>query len=162
MREGRPKDVGVGADAVAGCRRLANHQQATGDPRRPAALLADASGESDLPIERPDHGLDVRDDGLHLDHEERGARCVPGENVDRAALAVPAEGDLDRDDPAQLVEQSDDLVDERRVRGIEQPIQALAVPPNANVEIGAQGGARCVDVGERNASKEAPLDPRVL
>jgi len=45
---------------------------------------------------------------------------------------------------------------------VEQSLETLAVPPNANVEIGAEGGAGGLDVDERDAPELAPLDPRVL
>ena len=59
----------------------------------------DVGRQPRLAIERPQHRLEVRHDGLDLDDEERSGRWVEGEDVDRAAFAADVERHLGGDLP---------------------------------------------------------------
>jgi hypothetical protein len=143
-------------------RAVSNHEQASDEVRLPATRPADHVAEACFAIVRGDRRLGIRDDRLDLDDEERLGAGVPPNNIDRATLAEMAEGDLDGRLPAMRVEQADDLVDQPGVRRIEESVEALAMPPNTHVEIGAQRVARRLDMGERHPPDLASLDPRAL
>ena len=91
----------------------------------------DLSRQSFLPIKRDERGLDVGNDGFHLDDEHDALFWMEGEHIDRTALAVDAEADLGRDKPFGDAERSDDGFDDCRVLSIEEPIQTFAVPRQA-------------------------------
>jgi hypothetical protein len=87
---------------------------------------------------------------------------VPAEDVDRASLAEVIERHFHRRLPTIALEHPNDGVDELGVRRVEEAIEALAMPSDADVKIGAERGANGLDVGERRASKPASLEPRDL
>ena len=90
------------------------------------------------------------------------ADSIPAEDVDGATLAEVAEGDFDRRLPAAPVEGAEHLVDKGCVGSIEQAIQRLAMPSNAEVDVGAESRS-CRDKRlDRDASKLPALDAPVL
>ena len=143
-------------------RCLGDHEEPSHDTGVPATATANPRRQPELPIERRDRGLRIRNHGLDLDHEQGTSGLHPSEDIDGATLAEVAEGDFDRRLPAALVERAEHLVDKGRVGSIEQAIQRLAVPSNADVDVGAEGRS-CRDKRlDRDASKLPALDAPVL
>jgi hypothetical protein len=71
----------------------------------------------------------------------RSAR-VPGEDVDHAAFAVDRERDLGFDGPRRQVvaEHPGDLLVQRGVPGIEEPVEIARAPPRDQVDPDVEGG----------------------
>ncbi|MDO8485692.1 MAG: hypothetical protein Q7S35_12200 [Candidatus Limnocylindrales bacterium] len=56
------------------------------------------------------------------------------QDVDRSSLTSDGVRRLDDRLPAEVLEATDDLLDESRVGGVEEPIQAFAVPADAHID----------------------------
>ena len=109
----------------------------TRDSKRiPTAALDDLPGKSDLPIERPDEFVDVRDVGLELDDQQRSVAGVPGDDVDHAALRVDREGDFGGELPLRqrFPEPGSDRVVQRGVPSIEESIEVASPPSSKEVD----------------------------
>jgi hypothetical protein len=63
---------------------------------------------------------------------------MPAEHVDRATLPEHVERDFERGPPTFARKESDDPLNNRGMRLVEEKIEALASPANPNVEIGAE------------------------
>src|SRR3954452_18531119 len=100
----------------------------------PAPLGGDPAGEPRLAVERDEHRLQIREDGLHLDDEERAALPVARKDIDRAALAVDRKRDLGQDVPSRALQDSDHALDGCGMAGVEQPVEVLALPREPDVE----------------------------
>mgnify|MGYP000011634088 CR=1 FL=1 len=94
---------------------LGDHDPGGDGHRVPAALPGNAPGETPLSIQAREQLLDVHELGLQLDHEHDPLPRVPGEDVDRAALAEYRECDLRVVQPAVVGEVPGELVVELRV-----------------------------------------------
>ena len=105
----------------------------------PAALVRDARGETNLPIQRRKHRLDIRHDGLHLDQEEHPSCRVPRENIKRASLASDHERDLSGDVPAYGSKPAHHHVHEPCMRRIEHPIHRFAIPAEPEIQACSEG-----------------------
>ena len=143
-------------------RRLGDHEEPSHDTGVPATVTANPRRQPELPIERRDHRLRVRNHGFDLDHEQGTSGLQPAEDVDGATLAEVAEGNFDRRLPAALVERAEHLVDKGRVGSIEQAIQRLAMPSNPDVEVSAERRSCRDERLDRDASKLSALDAPVL
>jgi hypothetical protein len=89
-------------------------------------------GEPHLAIKHHQGRLQIAEDRLHLDHEEEAFERMPGQYVDRAALAANLEAHFGFDDPPSSEQPSDSVVDQRRVCAVEEPIDRLASPVDPN------------------------------
>lgn len=81
-----------------------------------------------------EHGLQVGNDGLDLDHEERSARGVEPQDVDRAALTTDVERDLGRDQPVVGRKELQGPIDEFCMTSIEHPIETFSLPQESDVD----------------------------
>jgi hypothetical protein len=151
----------VPSHAITGRRPIRDHQE-PGDPGRdPAAVPDDPRRQPSLPIE-PDHrAAGIPDRRLDLDDGQHAPRAMPGQHVDRTALAVDRKGDLDGRFPAGADEQGDGPVDDARVPFINEPVEALAAPPQLEVEPGVEGVDGRDQVAERHAPDLASFDSAV-
>jgi len=111
-------------------------------------------------IERYQGCLNVRYDGLDLDDEKNPRDGVECQNIDRSALAPHVERHLGRDEPAGSGEQAHDLLDQRRVVGIEEAIETLAVPREPADHPGAKRPRDLFERLDGHAVGMALLDPR--
>ncbi len=87
---------------------------------------------------------------------------MPTQHVHGTTVPVVIERPLDGRLPARLGKEPNHQVDEVCVRGDEQSVQAFAVPPDANVEVGAEYRTGGFKISERKAAQGAALDPPVL
>ena len=124
-----------------------------------------------------EHRLVVGHDRLDLDHEDLPGHPMTPEYVDGASFARDRERNLDRDVPVVRGQELDDSLDQARVGRVEQPIQALGVPAEADVESRVErdcnpgqgrqrysAGASALDVRndrstDRGAPREVDLTP---
>jgi len=126
----------------------------------PLSLCRDERGEARLPVECREHRLDIRDDRLHLDHEERPGWRMPGQNVDRAALAVAGERHLDRRVPPPCTEHLDSPLDERGMRRVEESVERLSPPREDDVHLHPERTGEAHEGIDPQAAGLAKLDPR--
>lgn len=98
----------------------------------PAALAGNGRPNPRLAMDTGQGRLDVRHDGLDLDHEQDARDRVPRKDVDRAALARDLEGHLRECDSALDGKQTEHLLDHPGVIAIEQTIELLALPQDPN------------------------------
>ena len=98
----------------------------------PIPLAGDLAGEPSLPVERDEHGLQVGNHGLDLDDQQRTGRWMEREHVDRPTLPTNRERHLDRRTPAGADQQLEGRIHERGVSLIQQSVQALAIPEQAD------------------------------
>lgn len=106
-----------------------HHDQASDPERAPAALGAkQLTGEAPLTIHAGHQRLHVIDPGLHLDDEQRPTARMPRDDVNRAALAVVAEGVLEDHLPAVTSQDGDDIVHEPGMISVAKPIRLSSVP----------------------------------
>ncbi len=121
-------------DPTPRSRRISDHQQPRDASAIPSPGTCDLGRQPSLAIDPGKRRLRVGYDRLDLRHED-DARCrVEPKHVDRPALTPDGERHLDVGDPPRGTESDDQLVDESGMRLVEQPVQAFAVPPKANVE----------------------------
>ena len=99
--------------------------------------------EPDLPIEWRQHPLDVGDDRLHLDDQERGGQSVPRHDIDRSTLAADIERGLGHYLPSGAPQEREELLGDLSVVGIEE-----GDPP---LRRASRGGPR----GERRAPPQS-------
>jgi hypothetical protein len=115
-------------------RRRSDDEQTADRPANPAAVAADLGGQAHLSVKGMDRRLRIGHDRLDLDHEQRCRRPVERQDVDRAPLAAYRERSLDDRFPANVLKPKDNLFDESRVSRVEESIQTLAMPPDADVK----------------------------
>jgi hypothetical protein len=106
--------------------------------------------------------LGIWDDGLDLHDQEHPPSLMPAQDVDGSPLTEVVEGHLDRRLPTGVRDHSNHMFDKGRMGGIEEPIEAFAVPSNANVELGRKGGADGLDIRQHDPIHLATLDPGAL
>lgn len=85
---------------------------------------------------------------------------MEGEDIDRPALPMNVEGHLRGDFPGRIAQEPQDRVGEIGMRGIEEPIERLAVPQDPHVQGGTQSAR---DADERPYSDRlgaTAFDPR--
>ncbi len=107
---------------------LTDDQEPSYARRFPPETARYQRGEAHLAIEHHQGRLEIAKDRLHLDHEENVLAGMPGQYVDRAALTADLEAHFGFGDPSSTEQASDTVVDQRRVRAIEEPIDRLASP----------------------------------
>ena len=131
----------VGLDPTSVCSAVGNDQPRGHRARCPAPGCADDRRQSSLSIERPDQFVDVGELRLQLDDEQRTPGLMPPEDVDHAALAVDREGHLRRKDPAgpRCLEPPGNLLVERRVPTVHQPIEVAGTPSGDQIHADLQG-----------------------
>lgn len=94
--------------------------------------------EPHLDVDRSKQSLDIDDDGLDLDNEQRPGGGVVCQNVDASALPVLTEGHLDPHDPAGRLELAREQCLKCGVPGIEKPIQLAAAPSAVHLQINVE------------------------
>ena len=72
--------------------------------------------------------LNVCQRGLHLDDEQDPLPRVPCEHVDRSTISIHVERELRKDFPLQITQRTDDVLHDRRVGLVEEPIALPATP----------------------------------
>src|SRR5256885_17194025 len=89
---------------------------------------------------------------------------MQGENIDGAPLAADRERDLNPDSETMGAKPLNHDFDDRRMRLIQQPIEALAMPPDAKLNLRVNGRADGMQRAERDPADAPQLDPadRVL
>lgn len=105
-------------------------------------------------------GLAVRNHGFDFDHEDDSCRPMKREHIDRPSPAPDRERDFDRDLPSGCAKQEDDQLNQLGMGFIEEPIQLLTVPPNANVDRSADGSSNADEGTDRHGLEHPALDAR--
>ena len=88
------------------------------------------------------------------------AHGVPREDIDRPALRPDPEGRFRNGRPAGDLESSDHCVHEMRVIAVEQAIEVLALPHDAQGQAGTQMVGNAAQRSHRETVGPATLDPR--
>lgn len=83
---------------------------------------------------------------------------MPGEHIDRAALPILAERDLEPGLPAEAGEEGNHPFDDRGVCFVEKSIEGLAAPPDPHVELSAELLTNTLDASHRRGSELATLN----
>ena len=83
---------------------------------------------------------------------------MPTDDIDGAALAEDRERDLDVDVPAAAAKQRHDGSHRRGMSLVEQPVDALALPPHVEIESSSDRLRNRDEVGPGDAKEVAPLD----
>src|SRR5215210_3934109 len=76
----------------------------------------------------------IRDAPLHLDDGDSPRRRMTAEHVDRATLSVDRERNFHVSVPLRITQNPDDLVDERGVTLIDEPLEGFAPPAKVQRE----------------------------
>jgi len=147
-------------DAAPRGGRLTDDKQPGHMATRPAAISRDVRRKPSLAIQGLHHRLRVRDDGLHLHHQDGLGPRVPCEDVDRPSLAPLRERDLHHGLPATCVEQLDHRLDQSGMRAVQEAIETFASPPKANVEVRLEGCGHPRHGAHRHTVQPASLDQR--
>jgi hypothetical protein len=139
---------------------LGDHEHLGDSHGTPTAGSRDLLGVPNLAIERRKHGLDIRDNGLGLDHERSRCGRIPGKDVDRATLGANCICDLRGDLPACPAQEDEHVLDEACVIGVEESIGRLALPIDPKerpcIERGSEPGKRV----QPEPPCATPLNPR--
>jgi hypothetical protein len=145
----------------ASIRRVARKDDRLRDPGpAPTTSSGNLRREPDLPVERGEHLLEVWHNRLGLDHEQPSGRRVPGQQVDAPSLAADPERHFYCTPPAYPGEDLDQSLSDRRMDGIEQPVELFASPAHSDVQLSAQTHDDPLDRIQGGARNHAPLDPR--
>ncbi|HET7027209.1 MAG TPA: hypothetical protein VFI28_05925 [Candidatus Limnocylindrales bacterium] len=83
-----------------------------------------------------------------------------GQDVHRPSLASQVERDLDFGLPAVSVQDANECVGGRGMRGIQQAVEGLAVPAQADVKPSLEGFGQPLEVGHRHTAEKAAFGPR--
>ena len=126
----------------------------------PASLGREPSCEPHLHVEAPERLLEVADRAFHLDHEHHPDQRMHGEDVDPPAIAVSVEAHLDARRPPCGPKERDRVLDDPSVDGIEEPIEFLAAPADAQLRARLEGVKQATDEPKRLRSHLSAFDPR--
>jgi hypothetical protein len=159
-RKGRVVGRAETADSLAGRRRLRDDKQTRDVLRLPSSLPRDIWCQARLAVEAVKRRLRVGHHGLDLNDEDGLCRLVPGEDVDRAALAPDRERHLDGCHPAGIVQQTDYRVHQSCVSLVQQTVEAFAMPSKPDVKVRAQRCRHGSQDTNRHRVNEAALDLR--
>jgi hypothetical protein len=83
---------------------------------------------------------------------------MESKDIDRPAFASHVERDLDCHFPAVLTQQLRYNLDEGCMGGVEQTVESLPSPPQANVDVSAQCSGDLVEDADRHRSSIALFD----
>ena len=126
----------------------------------PAERSSESGCESRLAVEVRERRLEVRDGGLDLDDQQRPDLGVKGEDVDRAAFPVLAEGHLCPGDPAFSRQQPEDALDDRGMPLVAQPVQRFALPVHPHRQPRSERRGHSQQDGKGDSLCVAALDGR--
>jgi len=128
MRECVSKRLRMTRDPATGRPVIPDHEQPSHRLCLPAALSGEPSSQPSLSIKGHKGELHVGHDRLDFDKEQDARPRMERKHVDGAALSVHAERNFCRDRPAGGAQDPHDLFDDRRMVGVEEAVEALAVP----------------------------------
>jgi hypothetical protein len=106
-------------------------------PHRPSHFRSDGPRVPRLDVEQTEQRLQVPQNRLDFDDEQRAAGRVECQQVDPAALAVPAEADLRADDPAPSLQAPLPVLLQKSVAGVDQQPRIRRSSQNVNHQPGA-------------------------
>lgn len=135
-----------------------DHEERRDSPGSQPSISRDGVSKSRFPILSGEHRLHIRNDRFHLDDEQGRGLLMPGEDVDRTALATDRKGDFGDDLPPRLSEHDQNCLDQSRMLGIEEAIGCLAVPVHAERHASAQLLDDRFQPPDREPSSAAALD----
>ncbi len=150
--------LGMRLDSTARRAGLRDRHERPDSTRTPASSPGDRVSVPDLPIERPEHRLDVRYHGLDLDDQEGRGRAVPRQNVDRTSFAADVERRLRHSLPARAPEECEEPLDQVGVIAIEEAVGRLALPVDADHEPRIEGSGDAFEGVEPELARPAALD----
>jgi hypothetical protein len=137
---------------------IANDEQTGDAAASPSSIRSNSRGESRLAVEPVEGRLAVGDDRLDFDDQNDPRRPVECEHVDRTSLAVDRERDFDGNLPSGRSEEHDDGVDDSRVRLVKEPVELLAVPPQSQVDGGANRHGDALELRDLDVADETSVD----
>jgi hypothetical protein len=166
----QPRDAGTAAESVSVEQGV---HLAQPPPRRP--VLGKDNGRHDavnapteagsLMSSQPRLGVQVTEQLLHIDHgcldldHEQGTRHrMPRQEIDTAALTVPAVADFNLDDPTPSLEAALDRRADPGVTGVQQPVEVGTVPEDAQVDSPTQRADDRLHHADRQLASAAALD----
>ncbi len=161
-RESRADRRFVGLDPPPVGPRVREDEEPPDHRRVPAAVAGDARSEPSLAIDADEHRLHVGRDRLRPRRRPAPMDRMEREDVDRAALTAPGEGDLDGDDPAERLQMAHDTLDEPCMGLVQEPVESLAAPSQGQIGRGTERGRGTIQGIERQAGALAALDPADL
>ena len=85
---------------------------------------------------------------------------MPRQHIDGSPLAANGERALHRATPTQGFENLHRAVDHSCVRSVEQSVELLAAPPEADVQFGAQSARQPIERNDRKPAQGAALQAR--
>ena len=122
------------------------------------ALASDLRRQPELHVEWAQCALDRANLGLHLHDDQHTFRGMPAEEVDRSAVTVLGERNLDVRNPAVTAKDLDDEAYQSCVELVEQAVRGGTVIPTTNVEPRPKRGEAVVDVAETQLGQLARLE----
>ena len=126
--------------------------------RSPAPVARDARRQPGVSVQRREHGLDVDEGRLQLDHEQRSRGRMPGEPVDHATFPIDRVRHLGDGDPVvQRPEQPGHDLVERGMSRIDQLVRVHAAPAQLHLERGIESAGMSVEVLDRRTACLAGL-----
>lgn len=153
MRRLQPRSGGVAAQPVGATEHHAmpcdvpsrrgqvrQHEEAVHRRRRlPAEAVGSNRGrQALLSIVTPKGLFERRQLGLDLDHQQRPAGSMPGEDVDRSSLPAHRKCHLRRRFPTEVGQQARHPTDDRGVALVHQSIDLAAAPSNHDNDLGVE------------------------
>ena len=140
---------------MAACSRVRRqHKHATNGATMPAESVSrDGWRQSHLDIQGPQCRFDRTQLRLDLYDQQSSRRCVPGDDVVSAPLAVLGKRDFHPHGPAQVREDFTDASHDARVDLVDDPVGRGAAIPCYDLQLGTQGGQAAIDLVESK-----PLD----
>jgi hypothetical protein len=116
------------SSSAAGARRVEHDDGRHDDTRLPPDLPSDVCRHPCLHIERAEQVLAIHDQRLELGDEECPIDVLKAQEIDSAPVSVAVEADLGPQGPAPRFQPAHEASAQRRVVGIEKPIDDLALP----------------------------------
>lgn len=144
-----------------GC-ALGDNNQCSHLESHPPTLASDACGQARLAIHDAYQLLDINDQRLDLDHQQRPSPRMPRQQIDPAALSVDRKGDLGCDLPAEPKQPPRDRVFKRRMSGVEKSVELTSPPAGNEVDANVEDGGGATEAVHGNAADMASLDDRYL
>ena len=125
-------------DASVGA--VLSQDEAADHERRPtdASVPRNDVAEPHLDVEPAQGLLEVADQRLHLQDQERARSWVPSDKITSAPIAKVIEAHLGADDPPATFEASSGYVGDGRMLRVDEPIQRGASPLQVNSEVRVQ------------------------
>ena len=160
LGERRCEESPVSLDDSARSSTFADHEKPRNGRDLPTEPARDDGSEPHLAIEHHQHRLQVAESGFHLDHEQDVFGGMPREDVDRAALAADLKAHFGLDDPPGADQPRHPVLDQGSMRTVQEPIDRLASPVDADDDAGLERMTNPLDHAESKLLGAAEFEQR--